>query len=44
MARLGVMVMDLCRPVPFREDDVPSVGSLVANVLKRRSDSQTPAG
>jgi putative membrane protein len=44
MARLGVMVMDLCRPVPFREDDVPSVGSLVANVLKRRSDSQTPSG
>jgi putative membrane protein len=42
MARLGVMVMDLCRPVPFREDDVPSVSSLVGNVLNRRSDSQPP--
>ncbi len=36
MARLGVIVMDLCRPVPFRDDDVPSVTSLVGNLLKRR--------
>jgi uncharacterized membrane protein YcjF (UPF0283 family) len=43
MARLGVMVMDLCRPVPFRADDVPSVSSLVGNVLRQRSDSQPPA-
>jgi putative membrane protein len=38
MARLGIMTMDLCRPIPFREEDVPSVGSLVSNVLKRRTD------
>jgi putative membrane protein len=38
MARLGIIVMDLCRPIPFREDDVPSVGSLVSNVLKRRAE------
>jgi putative membrane protein len=44
MARLGIMVMDLCRPVPFREDDVPSVSSLVGNVLKRRPESQTSGG
>jgi putative membrane protein len=44
MARLGVMVMDLCRPVPFREDDVPSVSSLVGNVLKRRTESQPSGG
>jgi putative membrane protein len=46
MARLGVIVMDLCRPIPFREDDVPSVSSLVGNVLKlkRGSDSQVPIG
>ena len=24
-ARLGIIVMDLCRPIPFREDEVPSV-------------------
>jgi putative membrane protein len=38
MARLGIIVMDLCRPVPFREDDVPSVSSLVTNVLRRRTE------
>jgi putative membrane protein len=38
MARLGIIVMDLCRPIPFRADDVPSVGSLVSNVLKRRAE------
>jgi putative membrane protein len=38
MARLGVIVMDLCRPIPFREDEVPSVGSLVGNVVKRRPE------
>jgi putative membrane protein len=38
MARLGIIVMDLCRPIPFRDDDVPSVASLVANVVKRRPE------
>ncbi|MGD9812560.1 MAG: TIGR01620 family protein [Sphingobium sp.] len=42
-ARLGIIVMDLCRPVPFHEDEVPSVTSLVANVLRRRNDAQLPA-
>jgi uncharacterized membrane protein YcjF (UPF0283 family) len=40
MARLGIIVMDLCRPIPFRDDEAPSVTSLVANVLRRRSESQ----
>jgi putative membrane protein len=40
MARLGIIVMDLCRPIPFRDDEVPSVTSLVGNVLRRRSQSQ----
>ena len=39
MARLGVIVMDLCRPVPFREDDVPSITAMVANVLRNRTES-----
>jgi putative membrane protein len=38
MARLGVMVMDLCRPVPFRDEDVPSITSLVGNAVKRRPE------
>src|SRR5262249_43135471 len=37
MARLGVIVMDLCRPLPFGPDEVPSITSLVGNVVKRRS-------
>jgi putative membrane protein len=43
MARLGVIVMDLCRPIPFREDEVPSVGSLVGNVVKRRPEVPAPS-
>jgi putative membrane protein len=43
MARLGLIVMDLCRPIPFREEEVPSVSSLVGNVVRRRAD-QPPAG
>jgi putative membrane protein len=42
MARLGIIVMDLCRPIPFREGEVPSVASLVGNVVRPRSDSQVP--
>jgi putative membrane protein len=38
MARLGIIVMDLCRPIPFRDDEAPSVTSLVANVLRRRAE------
>jgi putative membrane protein len=43
MARLGIIVMDLCRPIPFQADDVPSVASLVGNVLRRRTQEQLPA-
>jgi putative membrane protein len=42
MARLGIIVMDLCRPIAFAEDEIPSVGSLVAGVVRRRSESQAP--
>jgi len=38
MARLGIVVMELCRPIPFRDDDVPSVASLVGNVVRRRPE------
>jgi putative membrane protein len=42
MARLGIIVMDLCRPIAFAQDEIPSVGSLVAGVVRRRSESQAP--
>lgn len=42
MARLGIIVMDLCRPIPFQPDDVPSVTSLVGNVIRRRAEPQAP--
>jgi putative membrane protein len=42
MARLGIIVMDLCRPIPFRDNEVPSVTSLVGNVLRRRSEASLP--
>jgi putative membrane protein len=38
MARLGIIVMDLCRPIPFAQQDLPNVGSLVGNVVRRRAD------
>lgn len=40
MARLGLIVMELCRPVPFRDDEWPSIASLVSNALTRRGDSE----
>jgi putative membrane protein len=40
MARLGVIVMDLCRPVPFGEDDVPRITSLVANAIRQRAEDR----
>jgi len=39
MARLGIIVMDLCRPVAFTEDEIPNVGSLVAGVVRRRPEA-----
>jgi putative membrane protein len=43
MARLGIIVMDLCRPIAFREDEIPSVPSLVGGVVRRRPEAQVPA-
>jgi putative membrane protein len=42
MARLGIIVMDLCRPIAFAENEIPSIGSLVGGVVRRRSQSQVP--
>jgi putative membrane protein len=41
MARLGVIVMDMCRPIPFRDDEAPRITAMVTNVLRQRTE-QTP--
>lgn len=38
MARLGVIVMDMCRPVPFREDEAPRITTMVTNVIRQRQE------
>jgi putative membrane protein len=38
MARLGVIVMDMCRPIPFREDEAPRISAMVTNVLRQRHE------
>jgi putative membrane protein len=38
MARLGVIVMDMCRPIPFRDDEVPSISAMVTNVIRQRTE------
>jgi putative membrane protein len=40
MARLGVIVMDMCRPIPFREDEAPRITSMVTNVLRQRAEQK----
>src|SRR5207245_3388337 len=43
MARLGIIVMDLCRPIAFAPNDVPSVGSLVSGIMRRPAAPPAPA-
>jgi putative membrane protein len=38
MARLGVIVMDMCRPIPFGEDEAPKITSLVTNTIRQRGE------
>lgn len=40
MARLGVIVMDMCRPIPFQEDEAPRITSMVTNVLRQRTEQK----
>jgi putative membrane protein len=35
MARLGIVCMQMCRPIPFTRDENPSVSGLIAGALKR---------
>jgi putative membrane protein len=39
MARLGLVTMGLCRPVPFKPDEIPGItSSLIGNLLAGRTD------
>ena len=39
MARLGLVTMGLCRPVPFKPDELPGItSSLIGNLLAGRSE------
>ncbi len=38
MARLGVIVMDMCRPIPFQDDEVPKITAMVTNVIRQRGE------
>ena len=36
MARLGIAIMQLTRPVPFAPQDLPTLSSLVGGLLRGR--------
>jgi putative membrane protein len=38
MGRLGVIVMDMCRPIPFRDDEVPKITQMVTNAVRQRKE------
>lgn len=42
-ARIGLSVMQICRPIPFAEDDMPSLKSLRAEIFKELADPNDPA-
>ena len=41
MGRLGVIVMDMCRPIPFQDDEVPKITSMVMNVIRQRNETKS---
>jgi putative membrane protein len=45
MARLGLVTMQLCRPVPFRPHEIPNImSSLIGNLLRGPSRGRDDAG
>jgi putative membrane protein len=38
MARLGIIITGMCRPIPFRADEVPTLSSLVGNLFRRAAE------
>jgi putative membrane protein len=40
MARLGLVTMGMCRPIPFRRDELPGIfSSLIGNLLAQRPET-----
>ena len=35
MARLGIITMGMCRPVPFKKNEAPSLSSLIEHLVSR---------
>ncbi len=40
-ARIGLSVMQICRPIPFGEDQIPSLKTLRAEIFKDLGDKET---
>jgi putative membrane protein len=41
MARLGLVTMGLCRPTPFRQNELPSIlSTLIGNLLATRKPAK----
>jgi putative membrane protein len=43
MARLGIIITGMCRPIPFRADQVPTLSSLVGNLFRRATSEDSAA-
>lgn len=39
MARLGIITMGMCRPIPFKTNEAPSIPSLMKHLVSRSADS-----
>jgi len=42
-ARIGLSVMQICRPIPFTEDELPSLKKLRAEIFKELADDSDPS-
>ncbi len=40
MARLGLVTMSLCRPIPFRKNELPSMSSLIGKLFTRPAETR----
>jgi putative membrane protein len=41
MARLGLVTMGLCRPIPFRQNELPGIlSSLIGNLFAHRAEAR----
>ena len=43
-ARIGLSVMQICRPIPFTEDELPSLKKLRAEIMKELADGREDDG